>query len=129
MVGDGRAVVHAAQLGSSAAGIQHGGNQGGLARVRVPDHDQIADVVAFVNLQSASFNKRGPARLAGDSNRKCSTWTASCWSRGSGAPAGQDKYLLNRYYPAGRGFWEGAAGIAKTASIAKNRRNCRHRRN
>jgi hypothetical protein len=29
--------------------------------VRMSDYNQIADVLAFVNLQSASFNKRGPA--------------------------------------------------------------------
>jgi hypothetical protein len=35
--------------------------------VRVPNDYEIANVLAFVNLQSASFNKRGPARLAGES--------------------------------------------------------------
>ena len=49
-----------------AAGVQHGGNQGGLAGVRVPDHNQIADVLAFVNLQSASFKGGARTRLAGD---------------------------------------------------------------
>src|ERR1044071_1975956 len=113
MVGNRGAVVHAAQFGRCAAGIKHGGNQGSLARVRIPDHDKIADVLAFVNFQNCLLQQAGArTRLAGE--RMSSTWTASCWSRGSGGPAGQDKYLLNRYYPAGRGFWEEAEEIAYT---------------
>jgi hypothetical protein len=34
--------------------------------VRVPDHNKIADVLAFVDFQNASF-KANPRRIAGDS--------------------------------------------------------------
>ena len=64
VVGDGGAVVHAAQLGRGAARVQHGGNQGGLARVRVPNHDEIADVLAFVNLQKCLLQQAGPGQIS-----------------------------------------------------------------
>src|SRR5436305_1980160 len=54
-------VIHAAQLGSGACGVQHGRSQGRLSRVGMAHDNKIADILAFVNLQDASFMWRTPA--------------------------------------------------------------------
>src|SRR5262249_23160172 len=83
VVGGGGTIVYTAQLGRGAAGVQHGRSQGSLARVRVPDHNQIADVLAFVNFKNASF-KANPRRSADDSIPKCSNWLLAFGQEGRG---------------------------------------------
>ena len=54
VIGNRGSFIHAAQPGRGAAGVQHGRDQGGFAGVGMANHDEISDIFAFVNLQSAS---------------------------------------------------------------------------
>ena len=84
IVSRGGAVVHAAQLGGKAASEEHGRNQRGFAGVRVPDHNKIADVFAFVNLQSASSEMTNPSHIVKLIESRKVTWLLAIGQLGCG---------------------------------------------
>ena len=60
VIGGRGAVVHAAQALVGARRVQHGGNQRGLACVSVPNHRNIPDIRAFVNLHGFAPSENSP---------------------------------------------------------------------